>query len=137
MLSICKLPFRNGSYRNGVCRALWAASSTANTAVVLKKSRQTVCLPGSISIHYIQATIPPQTALKCTVACVGFSFFGFEPPKLFFSHALQQREQTEYWNWYLIGWQVFLDKDILPKFEDFSNIGQYASQKLYLTETYQ
>ena len=24
MLPICKLPFPNGSYRNGVCRALWA-----------------------------------------------------------------------------------------------------------------
>ena len=24
VLSICKLPFSNGSYRNGVCRALWA-----------------------------------------------------------------------------------------------------------------
>ena len=26
MLPICKLPFLNGSYRNGVCRALWAKS---------------------------------------------------------------------------------------------------------------
>ena len=24
VLPICKLPFQNGSYRNGVCRALWA-----------------------------------------------------------------------------------------------------------------
>ena len=26
VLSICKLPFQNGSYRNGVCRELWALS---------------------------------------------------------------------------------------------------------------
>ena len=24
MLPVCKLPFPNGSYRNGVCRTLWA-----------------------------------------------------------------------------------------------------------------
>ena len=28
VLSICKLPFPNGSYRNGVCTALWAMSHT-------------------------------------------------------------------------------------------------------------
>ena len=27
VLPICKLPFPNGSYRNGVCRALWAKTS--------------------------------------------------------------------------------------------------------------
>ena len=27
ILPICKLPFQNGSYRNGVCRALWAESN--------------------------------------------------------------------------------------------------------------
>ena len=29
VLSICKLPFPNGSYRNGVCRGLWAVSYLA------------------------------------------------------------------------------------------------------------
>ena len=35
---ICKLPFPNGSYRNGVCRGLWAISlSLFNTRVFGKK----------------------------------------------------------------------------------------------------
>ena len=28
---ICKLPFPNGSYRNGVCRALWAIAGWGTT----------------------------------------------------------------------------------------------------------
>ena len=94
-----------------------------------------MCLPGSISIHY-KLHYLPRLLWNAQWRAWVFLFLVLNHQSYFFSHALQQREQTEYWNWYLIGWQVFLDKDILPKFENFLNIGQYASQKLYLTETY-
>ena len=35
VLPICKLLFPNGSYRNGVCRALWAKSHPQKSTVAL------------------------------------------------------------------------------------------------------
>jgi len=66
VLLIFKLPFPNGSYRNGVCRALWAVS----------EMRATGTLPRCIDIHIWDKRIiilinsrPPSTQLETKASC--------------------------------------------------------------------
>ena len=54
VLSICKLPFPNGSYRNGVCRGLWAISVWSQQLKIVPELNRYLCNLKQPLIHFIK-----------------------------------------------------------------------------------